>query len=111
MHISFDILDKQQNKQNQFVLQSRALWNRMLVKEIANNPTVVIPTLQEVTLEQCKEYILQFHSTMWATFNVGDAKGLEKAANWLQTTINDVYTFVFRNEVGDNQSGRDAGIE
>jgi hypothetical protein len=80
---------------NRFVLQSRALFNRALVKEVAKDPTIVIPTIQEVTYEACKEFLQTNNTVLWQTFNISSPKGLEDAAQWLKSTVDELYAFVF----------------
>lgn len=93
----------ERSQENTFVLQNRAIFNKMIVKTIAENPTVVLPTLQEVTVEECKEFLKSFHAVMWSTFSLQDGEGIEKAALWLQSTVNQLFAFVYKTQSGDDQ--------
>ena len=88
---------------DKFVLQTRAIWNKMIVKEIANNPTVLIPTLKEVTFEACKEYIRSRKVSIWGPTIISSEDDLDKAASWFQKQVNNLYGFILRQ--GNEPSG------
>jgi len=94
---------------DRFVLQSRALFNKKLVHEIAQNPTVVIPTLREVTVEECKEYIREQHVSIWGPTIISGEDDLEKAATWFQGQVTKLFAHLYGNELRGNESSRSDG--
>jgi hypothetical protein len=94
---------------DKFVLQSRALFNKKLVHEIAKNPTVVIPTLREVTVEECKSYIKSRQVSIWGPHIISGEDDLEKAARWFQREITNFYAHLLGDESRDIVPSRSDG--
>jgi len=78
--------------------------NKAILASVAEKPSSPLINLEDVTIEQIKEFLRAKHTSSWSIFSISSNDSMEKAAHWFQRELGLLHSFLYRVEEYDSPS-------
>lgn len=67
--------------------------NRAIMTQLEINPRTRLVNLDELSIDEIKNYLRTLHVVLFLNWTISDPKGLEDAAQWIKGFLDKLYAF------------------